>query len=469
MATNAVYKIYNGSSWVEYYLKTSAAQVVMTNARKFITSETKVNGQAFTLGSSDNTATVTINGTHITGSAAAPSGHTLTNISASDTVAAALGKLDKGVQDAKAAVPSGVLTTDNYAQTLGSVYAAIGHNHSGVYQPLDADLTAIANISTNGYLKRTGANTWAVEDKTFVETSRTINGKALSSNVVLYATDIYMDNSGYSSTISSAMFEIEKLANGHNLTLVLDYNSKDGSTAIGNGEFNSQADTITLPYKWVSGDQDRNKSQVKISASSDMYHHSPVIGVVKNWNYFSLKIGDVIYVSNSEVPDRWVSAVDTDMNMITFSKLETAKPDMSWNAITGKPTTLGGYGITDAKIENGVITLGSNTIKPLTSHQDISGKAPNNHASSATTYGLGTSSVYGHVKLVTGDLNGKSAADGMAASQSHTHSQYLTSHQSLAGYATQTWVGQQGYVKCTAGGSAPSSPNTGDIWIDTNN
>lgn len=39
-----------------------------------------------------------------------------------------------------------------------------------------------------------------------------------------------------------------------------------------------------------------------------------------------------------------------------------------------KATTLAGYGITDANINNGVITLGSNTITPLTSHQDISGK-----------------------------------------------------------------------------------------------
>lgn len=35
------------------------------------------------------------------------------------------------------------------------------------------------------------------------------------------------------------------------------------------------------------------------------------------------------------------------------------------------PTTLSGYGITDAKIANGVITLGSNTITPLTSHQTL--------------------------------------------------------------------------------------------------
>lgn len=36
-----------------------------------------------------------------------------------------------------------------------------------------------------------------------------------------------------------------------------------------------------------------------------------------------------------------------------------------------KATTLAGYGITDAKISNGVITLGTSTITPLTSHQSL--------------------------------------------------------------------------------------------------
>ena len=35
------------------------------------------------------------------------------------------------------------------------------------------------------------------------------------------------------------------------------------------------------------------------------------------------------------------------------------------------PTTLSGYGITDAKISNGVITLGANSITPLTNHQSL--------------------------------------------------------------------------------------------------
>ena len=184
----------------------------------------------------------------------------------------------------------------------------------------------------------------------------------------------------------------------------------------------------------------------------------------------SLKVGDNIFLEDERMPDWWVSGVNLNlMNgsiTVTFSILETQVVNLSNYATKG--TTLAHYGITDAKIENGVITLGSNTIQPLTSHQDISGKAPNNHASSATTYGLGTSSLYGHVKLGAANQYGATAADGVAAPNGHTHSQYLTSHQSLAGYATESWV-DSNFVRCTAGTSAPSSPSPGDIWIDTNN
>lgn len=40
---------------------------------------------------------------------------------------------------------------------------------------------------------------------------------------------------------------------------------------------------------------------------------------------------------------------------------------VEWKNVLDKPTTIAGYGITDAKIENGTITLGNQTITPLTS------------------------------------------------------------------------------------------------------
>lgn len=45
---------------------------------------------------------------------------------------------------------------------------------------------------------------------------------------------------------------------------------------------------------------------------------------------------------------------------------------VEWNNVLDKPTTIAGYGITDAKIENGTITLGNQTITPLTSAPVIS-------------------------------------------------------------------------------------------------
>lgn len=62
-----------------------------------------------------------------------------------------------------------------------------------------------------------------------------------------------------------------------------------------------------------------------------------------------------------------VATVDgTDIHVTMPSNPAANKAD--------KATTLAGYGITDAKIVNGTITLGNTSITPLTEQQDISGK-----------------------------------------------------------------------------------------------
>lgn len=74
----------------------------------------------------------------------------------------------------------------------------------------------------------------------------------------------------------------------------------------------------------------------------------------------------------------------------------------------------------------------------------ISGVTPSSHASTGTTYGVGTTSNYGHVKLLNGDLNGKSYTDGVAAASDHTHGQYLTSHQSITTGSRNGSIGVSG-------------------------
>lgn len=107
--------------------------------------------------------------------------------------------------------------------------------------------------------------------------------------------------------------------------------------------------------------------------------------------YVSLSNGEITIGSNSITPltshqdisgkaDKSEMGVSTsgDQTTITLKTGTSATVINAHQSISGKAdkaTTLAGYGITDAKIANGVITLGSDTITPLTSHQDISGKA----------------------------------------------------------------------------------------------
>lgn len=85
----------------------------------------------------------------------------------------------------------------------------------------------------------------------------------------------------------------------------------------------------------------------------------------------------------------------------TFAYLSS----LAFADLTDKPSTLEGYGITDAKITNGVITLGSNTITPLTAHQAIYGLTIKNSA--------GTAVLSYNPKTAAGDLTLTKAMVGL--------------------------------------------------------
>ena len=72
---------------------------------------------------------------------------------------------------------------------------------------------------------------------------------------------------------------------------------------------------------------------------------------------------------NENIPNENINT--TNSNIGTLQENVTTIQEF----IDTERTTLSDYGITDAKIENGIITLGGNTIEPITKHQDITGKA----------------------------------------------------------------------------------------------
>ena len=140
------------------------------------------------------------------------------------------------------------------------------------YRNSSTDHRFICNYGDTEYRLRCVSNVWSTETTTFVKTTRTINGKALSNDITLSASDV--------GALSS-------------------------STAI--------------PSK-----------------VSDLSNDS----------------GFITTETDPTVPS-WAKAV--------------SKPSYSFSELQSTPTTLSGYGITDAKISSGTITLGGSTITPLTS------------------------------------------------------------------------------------------------------
>ena len=84
--------------------------------------------------------------------------------------------------------------------------------------------------------------------------------------------------------------------------------------------------------------------------------------------------------------------------------------------LTGKPTTIAGYGITDAKIENDTITLGSNSVTPLTSTSSLDATKLTGTATINTTGNAATATSLENSQNITisGELEGSASFNGTA-------------------------------------------------------
>ena len=142
---------------------------------------------------------------------------------------------------------------------------------------------------------------------------------------------------------------------------------------------------------------------------------------------------DTTYSSKSE------ASGGTDVSLCTTGEKYT------WNH---KQDALSGQTAYSAKgSATKVPQITTNSLGQVTtiSEVTISGVTPSSHSSTGTTYGVGTTANYGHVKLLHGDLNDRSYTDGVAAASAHTHSQYLTSRD-ISGKADKASI--TGATKC---------------------
>ncbi len=124
------------------------------------------------------------------------------------------------------------------------------------------------------------------------------------------------------------------------------------------------------------------------------------------------------------------------------------KPSYNFSEIGTKPTTLVGYGITDAKIANGTITLGSNSITPLTSYTETDPVWTSDKGSYSTTAQMNTS--------ITAATNGLAKASALTG--------YVPTSRKVAGMALSSDITLKnlsivGSSTTTYNGSATASVN----------
>ena len=121
-----------------------------------------------------------------------------------------------------------------------------------------------------------------------------------------------------------------------------------------------------------------SKTETDGRISSALGGYATQSWVTSNFNKYSLPTASATVKGGVKVGSGLTIASETLAVSLSASHI----PSLPWSKITtGKPTTLAGYGITDAKIANGVITLGGNTITPITSHQSLAAYLSKNEAS----------------------------------------------------------------------------------------
>jgi|GEM_PF-2851807 len=101
--------------------------------------------------------------------------HTATGISDSSAAGRAL-LTAASVASQRTALELGTAAIADIGTAAGDV-ADGAHTHATTYQPLDADLSAIAALSaTAGHLKKTGTNTWVIDTTAYAEATHAHEG-----------------------------------------------------------------------------------------------------------------------------------------------------------------------------------------------------------------------------------------------------------------------------------------------------
>lgn len=266
---------------------------------------------------------------------------------------------------------------------------------------------------------------WNVTDTTsdaYIKNKPTIPTVSVSQTGSGYVSDIAVDTSNKhqlnvtrtaipsvavtNGSAESGKYVSAVATNGHGISITkasLPTLSKGTTSGTGNvvTEVSVSGHTVTLTkgitaltsHQDISGKANTNLNN--ISGLSTTYS-GKVLAVSSTGGLDYIESGkiDDVKVNGTSVLSNRVATVTVPTKVSQLTNDSKYITGITFANVSSKPTTIAGYGITDAKISNGVITLGTSTITPIT---DISSKVDK------------TTTINGHalstnVTLVPGDI-----------------------------------------------------------------
>ncbi len=238
--------------------------------------------------------------------------------------------------------------------------------------------TRLRAVETAGYLTSDDLNLYAtrqwVENKGYL-TSAALDSYAKKSDIPSlsdYATEQWVANKGYLTSAALKTLKIQRDGvdvGTYSPTVGATINLRDvASAAALNG-------AVTA----LNGKVDKKSgfsliSDVLITKLENIRNY--VLPVAKAAVLGGVMIGSSLSIDAAgvlDLPEKVAAGTYSKVKVDKYGRVTSGStlaaadiPSLSWNKITsGKPTTLAGYGITDAKISGGVITLGNVSITPL--------------------------------------------------------------------------------------------------------
>jgi hypothetical protein len=244
-----------------------------------------------------------------------------------------------------------------------------GNHASAGYQAGDADLTAIAALSANGLLRKT-AGTWGMDSATYLtsytETSTLsdVTGRGATTNSAISITNATSSTTTTTGAlkVTGGVGIVENLNVGGNVIVTGDLTVKDLTVNGTTTTINSTIITVDDPIFTLGGDTAPGSDDNKDRGIAFRWHNGVsskigFFGFDDSTQYFTFVpdatiTSEVISGSTGTFDGNITGNAATVTNGI-YTNGSYANPtwltELAWSKISGEPTTLSGYGITDAQ------------------------------------------------------------------------------------------------------------------------